>query len=92
MYTASKDETVNHLKSTAQNLRSATNETAKKAELELREAANRAGRKVRDLVHTAEDEFEHAREAVTTQIRSKPIQSGLVALGIGFVLGAILRR
>ncbi len=84
-----KDDNVSSLKST-QTYRNAEN--AEEAHHDLREAANRAGRKVWNLVHHAGDEITHARDTVTTQIRTKPMQSSLAALGLGFVLGALLRR
>ena len=92
MYTATKDDNVSNLKNTAQNLRSAAGEMADDARHDLREAAGKAGRKVRAFIHSAEDELVHARDSVTTQIRSKPLQSGLIALAAGVVFGALLRR
>ena len=59
---------------------------------DLQNAANRTGRSVREFFHTASDEFNHAADSVTTQIRHKPVQSSLIALGAGFILGALLRR
>ena len=92
MYTAAKDDTVSNLKNSAQNVRSAANETFEDAKHDLRETANKAGRKVRELVHNANDEIVHAKDVVTTQIRNKPVQSSMIALGVGVVLGALLRR
>jgi len=54
--------------------------------------ANNAGRKIREYFDTASDEITHAADTVTTQIRTKPIQSSMVALGVGFILGALFRR
>lgn len=59
---------------------------------DLREAANKAGRKVRSFITSANDELVHAKEAVSTQIHSNPVQSSLIALGVGFILGSVLRR
>jgi len=86
--TTAKDDTVQNLKNPAQNLRDSAAETSN----DLRDAANKAGRTVRNFVHSASDELSHAKETVTTQIRTNPVQSSLVALGIGFVLGALFRR
>lgn len=90
MYTASKEDNITNLKN-SQNLRDvadATNE-AKNA---LVDAANKAGKKVRSIVNNASDELVHARDTVTTQIRTNPVQSSLIALGVGVVLGALFRK
>lgn len=92
MYTANKDDTVSNLKNTAHNFRNAADDAANDAKRNLNEVANQAGRKVRAFLHTTEDELVHARDAVTTQIRSKPVQSSMIALGAGVILGILLNR
>lgn len=92
MYTASKDDTVSNLKNGTQNFRATASETIDDTKEDLRDAANRAGRKVRGLFNTASDEITHARDSVTRQIRTSPIQSSLIALGVGFLAGALFRR
>lgn len=92
MFTAVKDDNISNLKHTAQNFRAAANETVEEAKGDLREAAGKAGRKVRHFLQSTGDELTHAKDAVTSQIRTNPVQSSLVALGIGVVLGALLRR
>lgn len=54
--------------------------------------ANKAGRKVRNLVDTASHEVAHAGKSVSAHIKDKPVQSSLMALGAGIVLGVLLRR
>ncbi len=54
--------------------------------------ANKAGHKVRDFIDSASEELVHTTETVTTRIKDKPVQSSLIALGIGFMLGTLLRR
>lgn len=88
MFTAPKDDTVRNLKN---NFREA-GEAALETKDELRTVANNAGRKVKDFIHTASDEITHAKDTVTTQIRTNPVQSSAIALGIGFLLGALFRR
>ena len=90
MFTA-KDDTVSNLKN-VQNYRNSTGAIVEETKDDIREVANKAGRKVRKLVHTASDEFAHAKDTVTTEIRSNPVRSSFVALGLGVVLGALLRR
>ncbi len=91
MYTA-KDENIQNMKSSVKNIADNANELAEGGKQDLRAVANNAGRKVRSLFNTANDEIHHAGETVTTQIRSNPIQSSVIALGLGVVLGALFRR
>jgi ElaB/YqjD/DUF883 family membrane-anchored ribosome-binding protein len=58
----------------------------------LYDAAHNAGKKVRSILHSAGDEISHAKEYVGTEIRSNPLRSGVIALGVGVLLGALLRR
>ncbi|MBI1276044.1 hypothetical protein GC177_08745 [bacterium] len=59
---------------------------------DMYEVANAAGCKARLLLDDASTELEHAKDVVTAQIKEKPIQSSLIALGVGVVIGALLRR
>lgn len=55
-------------------------------------AVNRAGRRVREFISHAGDEISNARDTVTSQIRTNPLQSSLAALGVGFIIGTLFRR
>lgn len=92
MFTATKDDTVQTLKNSTQNFKENARETYDEAKSDLRDTANKAGRKVRHFINSATDEISHATDTVTTQIRTKPVQSSVVALGVGVVLGMLLRR
>lgn len=59
---------------------------------ELVDAANQAGRKVRSLYNSASHEVENAGDRVTAEIRTNPIRSTAIALGMGVVLGVLFRR
>lgn len=59
---------------------------------DLQKTANQAGRKIRSLYNTASDEFSHASEKVTSEIRTNPVRSSIIAMGVGVLLGALLRR
>lgn len=59
---------------------------------DLQNAANQAGRKVRSVFNSASDEISHASDTVTSEIRTNPIRSSVIALGIGVLLGALIRR
>ena len=76
-----KDETIRHVK-----------KAAHEADDDLHDAANQAGRKVRGMLDTAGDEITHAGNRVSKEIHTNPVQSSLIALGVGVVLGALLRR
>lgn len=58
----------------------------------LHDAAHNAGRKVRGMIHTASDELSHACDYMGAEIRSNPVRSSVIALGVGVLLGALLRR
>ncbi len=58
----------------------------------LHDAAQNAGRKVRSMIHSASDELSHARDYVGSEIRTNPVRSSVIALGVGVLLGALLRR
>jgi ElaB/YqjD/DUF883 family membrane-anchored ribosome-binding protein len=51
-----------------------------------------AGQKVRGFVDKTVDQTRHASDRVTTEIKSNPIRSSAIALGAGFILGALLAR
>jgi ElaB/YqjD/DUF883 family membrane-anchored ribosome-binding protein len=58
----------------------------------LDQTAHDAGQKIRHLYDSASDEIHHARNVVTTEIRTNPIRSSAVALGAGLLLGMLIRR
>jgi len=54
--------------------------------------ARDAGAKVRSIVDNATGEVSEISETVEARIHEKPVQSTLVALAAGFVLGMLFRR
>ncbi len=58
----------------------------------LHDTAHNAGVKVRGMIHSASDELSNVRDRVGTEIQSNPLRSGLIALGIGAIIGALLRK
>lgn len=76
MYATPKDDTVHNLS---------------EARHSLREVVSDTSRRVTDMVRSASGEVSHAKDAVTTQIRTNPVRSSLVALGVGYVLGRLFR-
>lgn len=68
---------------------------AKTRTSEARTEVERAGRKAvakgEEAFENAQQNFEHAEDEFKTMIRDKPIQSVLVAAGIGYLLSKVLR-
>jgi ElaB/YqjD/DUF883 family membrane-anchored ribosome-binding protein len=58
---------------------------------ELEAIAENAGRYARKVLDETQGLGEHA-DAFVALIREKPIQSALIALGIGALLGVVIRR
>jgi ElaB/YqjD/DUF883 family membrane-anchored ribosome-binding protein len=54
--------------------------------------ASEAGARVRGFVDRTVDDVNHVSQSVESEIRGNPVRSTLVALGIGFALGALLTR
>jgi len=93
MYSATnKDTAIKDVKNAASNIRDEVVDTAYEVKNDLRGAANQAGIKVRSFFNSASDEISHASDSVTKQVRANPVQSSLIALGAGFILGALFRR
>jgi ElaB/YqjD/DUF883 family membrane-anchored ribosome-binding protein len=67
-------------------------EMGSKLKNDLSEIARDAGRKARQYVDSGEQSLSGVTHAVAELIREKPVQSGLIAAGIGFALGLLLRR
>jgi ElaB/YqjD/DUF883 family membrane-anchored ribosome-binding protein len=87
-----KDTISNDVKLGANRIRDDVRQTANDVHSNLEITASKAGRKVREYFDSASEEVTHAADAVTSQIRSNPVQSSLLALGAGFIIGALLRR
>lgn len=90
--TATKDETGPSLKGSVQNMRESVRDMATQADHDLRDTAAKMGQKTRTFVENAKEEAFEASDKVTKHIHEKPLQSSVIALGIGFVLGALFRR
>jgi ElaB/YqjD/DUF883 family membrane-anchored ribosome-binding protein len=54
--------------------------------------AQDAGQKVRGFVDKTVDQTRNTTDKLTTEIKSNPIRSSAIALGAGFILGALLAR
>jgi ElaB/YqjD/DUF883 family membrane-anchored ribosome-binding protein len=54
--------------------------------------AMEAGQKMRGFVDKTLDQSRGVQEKVTTEIKANPIRSSAIALGAGFLIGALLAR
>ena len=59
---------------------------------DLEEAARRTGHHIREMADSAGHSLKGAEQALTVKIRENPVQSSLIALGIGLVVGRLFRR
>ena len=59
---------------------------------ELHSGFNEAGAKVRQVFNSASHEISHVAAVLNKEVRTNPIQSSLIALGIGLLLGRLCRR
>lgn len=84
--------TISDAKNTAYSAKRDLTNASDEASNDFSDVANKAGRKVRGFVSSASDEFTNASEKVTGEIRNNPLRSSAIALGLGFVLGALFRR
>ena len=79
--------------------RSASNDVKRKAQAAsqsanegILEIANEAGQKVREIFGHYSEDLGHTKEVIEDNIRNKPLQSSLIALGAGVLLGLLIRR
>lgn len=96
MLSSTTKEAANFTKESAENdVKNAVSKTRNKANHvveDLSHYANDAGKRVRHFIDSANDELHHASDRVTGEIRANPVRSSAIALGLGFVLGALFRR
>ena len=78
-------ESARHLRDAARNVESSIKD-------DLAAAAKHTKEQVRDFAGTAQHQAADISDAVTAKIKKNPLQSSLLALGVGFVAGMIYRR
>ena len=59
---------------------------------DMDDLAKTAGKQARKMVSEAEESVMETASTVSDRIRDNPIQSTAIALGIGVILGALIRR
>jgi len=96
MLSAATKAAANVTKSLAENdIRSAARDTARDGREALHSVsdyANEAGQKVRGLFDKTWDSTNRVTHNVEAEIKSNPVRSSIMALGAGFILGALLTR
>jgi ElaB/YqjD/DUF883 family membrane-anchored ribosome-binding protein len=58
----------------------------------LNSAAHHAGTSVRSMLNSASEELSYAGNRVKSEIRSNPVRSTAIALGVGALIGLLIRR
>jgi hypothetical protein len=58
----------------------------------LQAAAHQAGESVRGMYNSASSELCSAGDRMKAEIRTNPIRSSAIALGVGALLGLLMRR
>jgi len=84
--------TVADAKNTAYSAKRDFNNATSDVKIDLNDVAAKAGRQVRGFIDSATDQFASASDAVVSEVRSNPVRSSAIALGVGLFLGALLRR
>ena len=86
------NETIGDAKNTAYNVKRDFNNTLDNTGNEFERAARKVGKEVRGFVENASDQLSDVSDKVTGEIRNNPIRSSAIALGVGFIIGALLHN
>ena len=76
------------MKNAASHVKTAANDLREEAD----SVAAQATRMARELLESAQEELSYAGESITEEMRANPWRSGLLALGLGVVIGALISR
>lgn len=91
--TANKAEAAIHdAKATAYQAKRDLRDVTKEAKHDLSDIAHNAGRQVRQMVDTAGERLTDVNDRIVGEVRANPVRSSVIALGLGFIIGAIVRR
>lgn len=58
----------------------------------IHNAAHQAGESVRGMYNSASDELTHVSARMKAEIRTNPLRSSAIALGVGALIGLLIRR
>jgi len=67
-------------------------ETYEETKDSLNQSAQKIGHEARELYDSASTELTQVSASMAKEIRSNPLRSSAIALGIGIVMGILLRR
>ena len=82
----------NDVRNTVKDFANAGRDTVNDAVDSVADYANEAGQKFRSFVDRKVDQGRGVGSNVQSEIESNPVRSAIIALGAGFILGAILTR
>lgn len=88
MISSPKDDTIHNLQNASHNIGDAVGNMKE----DVCATANKTGQKARGLIDSAGGEISHATDTVATHIKDKPVQSSMIALGVGFMIGMLFSR
>ncbi len=83
---------VDEVKKMARNFKADATDTANAAKNDLEGVARETGTQMRAFADSAGHSLKDAGDTVAVKIRDNPIQSTLIALGVGLLAGIIYRR
>lgn len=83
---------VNHLKSDLKDAANDARDHADKVGADIKEVAQEAGQKMRHMMDAAGTDLVELSEKVVAEVRQHPVQSSVIALGAGVIIGMLLRR
>lgn len=83
---------VDEVKKMARNFKADAADTANAAKNDLEGVARDAGTHMRAFVDSTEHSLKDVGGTVAVKIRNNPIQSAMIALGLGLLAGIIYRR
>ncbi len=83
---------VSHLKSDLKDAANDAREHADRVGADIKEVAQEAGQKMRHMLDAAGTDLAQLTDTVAAEVRQRPVQSSVIALGAGVILGMLLRR
>jgi len=92
-HTAKKgDHLIHDVRETAHHFTDDARDAATAVRDDLEDVARRTGHHVRELADSAGHSLADTGKAITVKIRDNPIQSSVIALGVGLTIGMFFRR
>jgi ElaB/YqjD/DUF883 family membrane-anchored ribosome-binding protein len=89
---ATKDSAVEDVRDNVARTKREARNSANQAEDSIVGVAENAGRKVRDFIDDTSDKLQDTGDRIKQEVNDNPMQSTLIALGAGFVLGMLFSR